>query len=73
MDNKMENVVEMGADILETVPEATVNGKNALITGLVIIAVTGGVAYGIYRLVKYRKKKKGMVEDVNLDLENLTE
>ena len=74
MENNVENAMEIGAELLEDIPKVHVVGKHtaAVIVGAAI--VTGGVAYGVYRFMKYRRIKKGVVEGEIMDVDaELTE
>lgn len=73
MNEKINDAVEIGTDILEEIPEVHVDGKNKVVTIVVATVLTAGVAYGVYRYIKYRRKKKGIIEGEILDPEVATE
>ena len=60
--NEVEKAVEMGAEMAKEIPKVHVISKKATV-GLVGLAIaTGGAAYGVYKLVKYFRSKKGIID-----------
>ena len=74
MEKNIDNAIDLGAEVLEDIPEVHVSSKStvALVIGAAVL--TGGVAYGVYRFIKKRREKKGIIDGEILGVENeLTE
>ena len=74
MENNIENAMDLGAEVLEGIPEVHVAGKHTAVVVIAAAVVTGGLAYLGYRLIKKRREKKGIIDGEILGVENdLTE
>ena len=70
MENNIDNALNLGAEVLKDIPEVHVSSKSKLALLIGLAVVTGGAAYGAYRIIKKRREKKGIIDGEILGVEN---